>query len=202
MPPASGPASTIVTPWPSAAQVIRGGESRGTGADDEHALAALALRRGELPAEFDRLVAEEALDGVDADRLVELAAVARGLAGVIADAPHDRRQRIVLGELAPCGFVVARLRVVEPALDVLAGRAGVVARRQPIDVERPVGPPAPVLLARLEPTSSVIANGLSMRLPIAPGRTRRCSGRPSSGSARCARDPADCRIDGHSVFAA
>ena len=48
-------------------------------------------RRRELPAALDRLVAEEALDRVDADRLVELAAVAGALAGVIADAAHDRR---------------------------------------------------------------------------------------------------------------
>jgi hypothetical protein len=37
---------------------------------------------------FDGLVAQEALDGVDADGLVELPAVARRLARVVADAAH------------------------------------------------------------------------------------------------------------------
>jgi hypothetical protein len=68
---------------------------------------------------LDRLVAEKALDGVDADRLVELAAVARAFARVIAHAAHDRRQRVVFGQRAPRGFVVAGLRVIQPALDVL-----------------------------------------------------------------------------------
>ncbi len=122
-------------------QVIRRGQARGSGADDEHALAALGFGRRELPAALQRFVAEEALDRVDADRLVELAAVARGLARVIADAPHDRRQRIVLGQRSPRGFVVAGLGVIQPALDVLAGRAGVVARRQAIQIDRPVGAP-------------------------------------------------------------
>ena len=62
-----------------APQVIGGRQARGSRADDEHALAALGLGRREFPAPLDRLVAEKALDGVDADRLVELAAVARRL---------------------------------------------------------------------------------------------------------------------------
>src|SRR6185295_18138954 len=78
-----------------ATEVIRRGQSRRAGADDEHALAALGRGRGELPAALDGFVAEKTLDRVDADRLVELAAVARGFARVIADAPHDRGQRIV-----------------------------------------------------------------------------------------------------------
>ena len=53
-------------------QVIGGRQSRRARADDQHALAALGRGRRELPAALDRLVAEEALDRVDADRLVEL----------------------------------------------------------------------------------------------------------------------------------
>jgi hypothetical protein len=116
MPPARGPASTIFTRWPRrrrwyAAESPEGPApttstrlplSRSGGANFQPSLIASSPRK--------------ALDRVDADRLVELAAVARGLAGVIADAPHDRGQRIVLGQLAPGGFVVARLRVIEPAL--------------------------------------------------------------------------------------
>ena len=78
-----------------APQVVGRRQSRRSGADDQHALAGLGFGRRESPAVLERLVAEKALDRVDADRLVELAAVARGLARVIADAAHDRGQRIV-----------------------------------------------------------------------------------------------------------
>ena len=48
----------------------------------------------------------------------------------------DRGQRIVGDELAPRLLVAAGLRVRQPRLDVLAGRAARVARRQQIDVDR------------------------------------------------------------------
>ena len=122
-------------------EVVGGRQPRGPGAHHQHALAR-ALRRGlDGPALLDRLVAEEALDRVDAHGLVELAAVAGRLARVVADPPHDRGERVVLHQHAPGGLVVALLRVVEPALDVLAGRAGVVARRQPAQVVGALGAP-------------------------------------------------------------
>ena len=138
IPPGIEPASRIVTAWPAPGQVVGGGEPRGPGADDQHPLAARRRRgRLEAPALADRLVAEEALDRVDPDRLVELAAVAGGLAGVVTDPPHDRRERVVLGQLAPGALVaaVALLGLVQPGLHVLAGRAGVVAGRHPVDVD-------------------------------------------------------------------
>ena len=54
MPPASGPASRIVTAWPNRAQVIGGGEARGPRADDQNALAGLRSRLSERPALRDR----------------------------------------------------------------------------------------------------------------------------------------------------
>src|SRR5690606_27899846 len=95
----------------------------------------------ELPAAAQRLVAEEALDGIDAHALVEMAAVASGLARVVADAAHRSGQRVVPREHAPGLLVVAGLRVEQPALDVLARRAGVVAGRQPVHVLRAHGAP-------------------------------------------------------------
>ena len=88
-------------------EVVRGGEPGRAGADDEHALA--GRRRGDLdlPALRDRLVAEEPLDRVDPDRLVELGAVADALARVVADPAHHGRERVVLHDLAP-GALVAR----------------------------------------------------------------------------------------------
>src|SRR5437016_2988234 len=82
-----------------------------TRADHEHMLAGRVLRPRELPAAPDRLVTEEALDRIDADRRVELGAIARALAAVIADAPHHGGEGVVLDEMPPCGFVVARLGV-------------------------------------------------------------------------------------------
>ena len=141
MPPASGPASRIVDGMAEAAQMIGGGEARRPRADDEDALARFALRLVEGPAPGDGDVAEEPLDRIDADRLVDLSAVARGFAGVVADAAHDGGQRIVCGERPPGVLVVAGLGMGEPALNVLAGRAGGVAGRQAVDIDRPLGAP-------------------------------------------------------------
>ena len=90
-----------------AAQVVRRGETRGPGADDEHPLARGLARDVDGPALSDCLVAEEALDRVDPHGLVELRAVAGGLAGVVADPPHDRRERVVLHQLAPRPLIAA-----------------------------------------------------------------------------------------------
>jgi hypothetical protein len=49
----------------------------------------------------------------------------------------DSRQGIVRNQLAPSLLVSACLGVREPSLDVLAGRAAGVARRQQVDVDRP-----------------------------------------------------------------
>src|SRR5207302_8640057 len=105
-----------------AGEVIGGREPGGPGAHDEHAHARERRDRPDLPALPDRLVAEEALDRVDSDRLVELAAVAGGLAWVVADPPHHRRKRVLLHDLAPGALVAggALLRVVQPLLHVLA----------------------------------------------------------------------------------
>ena len=134
MPPAIGPGLEDRDSMPAAREVVGGGQAGGSRADDQHALTGRLALDGELPALPDRLIAEEALDAVDAHGLVEFAAVAGGLAGVVADAAHDGGQRVVLDELAPRRLVVAGLGVVEPLLDVLARRAGVVARRQAVDV--------------------------------------------------------------------
>ena len=117
-----------------ARQVVGRREPRGPRADDQHLLAGGRGGRVELPAALERLVAEEVLDRVDADGGVELRPVARALARVVADAPHHRGHGVVLHERAPGRLVVAALGVEEPALDVLARGAGVVAGRQAVEV--------------------------------------------------------------------
>ena len=115
-------------------EMIGGRESRWAGTNDQHALAGRRQWSREFPVAPQGFVTEEALDRVDADALVELGAIARGFARVIADAAHHGRQRIVLRQHAPCVFVVTRLGMEQPALDVLARGAGVIAGRQPVDV--------------------------------------------------------------------
>ena len=72
---------------------------------------------------FDRLVADEPFHRMDVHRRIDDSAVARRFAWMIAGAPHDRRQRIVLRDLLKGGVVGAFLGMSEPFLDVLASRA-------------------------------------------------------------------------------
>jgi hypothetical protein len=124
-------------------------QPRRAGPDDEDPLAGeLGGRRLEGPALAEGLVAEEALDGVDADGLVDLGAVTGGLAGVVADPAHDRRERVVLDDLPPGRLVGPLLGVEQPLLDVLTGRAGLVARGQQVDVDRPLGAPTAGLVGQ------------------------------------------------------
>ena len=128
---------------PEAGEVVAGGDARGPGAHHQHPLARALRRTLEAPAVLDRGIAEEALDGVDADRAVELRAVAAVLAGMVADPAVHRRQRVVGGEDPPRLLEAPALRRAEPGLDVLAGGAGVIARRQEVDVDRPLRPERP-----------------------------------------------------------
>src|SRR5581483_352227 len=123
--------------------MVGGGQARGPRAYHQHPLTRRRRRDGNLPAVPDCLVAEESLDRVDAHRAVELRAVARGLTRPVADPAHDRGERVVLHELPPCRLIASRagFGVVEPLLDVLAGRARVVARWQQVAVYRSLGPP-------------------------------------------------------------
>ena len=84
--------------------------------------------RRQGPPLLEGEVTEEPFDRVDAHRLVELGPVARRLARVEADPPHHRRQRVGRHQQLPRRPVVPRLGVVQPALDVLAGRARPAAR--------------------------------------------------------------------------
>ena len=87
-----------------------------------------------MPIAFDSQIAKESLDGVNIHGFVELAAIAGSFTRVIAGAPHDSRQRIVLNQRLP-GFVIAALLgVVQPSLNVFAGRTRVIARRQQVPI--------------------------------------------------------------------
>ena len=123
-----------------AAQVVGAAEAAGTRAHDGHRL---AVQRGQVlldrvVRELQAEVPEEPLDPADADRLVVRGPVAGGLAGVVADPAGDRGHRIVLEDRQVAVQVPVVLDVIQVLLDLLAGRAGVVARRRLVPVHRPV----------------------------------------------------------------
>jgi hypothetical protein len=72
---------------------------------------------------------------VNAYSAVQAAAIARGFARVITDPAMDGGKGIVRDDRFPSFAVAARLRQIEPGLDIFAGRAGIVARRHEIDIK-------------------------------------------------------------------
>ena len=142
--------------------MIGGREAGGPGADDHDAAPGATARLRELPVVGQREVAEVALHGVDGDGRIEVAAVTRGLAGVVADAAVDGGERVVLDQLAPGRDGVARLDQPQPLLDVLAGRAARVARGQHVEVDGPAGSHrthAPLRLAEVRQDGHIFALG-------------------------------------------
>ncbi len=71
------------------AKMVRRAESRGTGAHDENPFAGIQGGRRQCPAVLDREVTEEPFDRVDADRVIYLHPVARGLTRMKTDSAHD-----------------------------------------------------------------------------------------------------------------
>ena len=168
---------------PGPREVVGGGEARRAGPDDEHPPSRRGGALGQPPAVRDRRVAEKPLDGADADGLVDLAPVAGGLAGVEADPPTDRGQRVVLDEPAPRRLVGPGLGVVQPALDVLASRAGVVARRHTVDVDGPLDPPRPGSVVPARPSVERDRERVLAHLDPFPARSPNRSKRPMLRSA-------------------
>ena len=124
---------------PQPGQVVRRGQPAGPGAHHQHPPTAGRGRRVERPRPLQGEITQEPLDPVDRHGAVQIGPVAHALAGVVADPPVDGRQRVVPHQFAPRLLVPAGLHVRQPGLDVLPGRATGVARRQQIQVDRPVG---------------------------------------------------------------
>ncbi|SPW25473.1 Uncharacterised protein [Edwardsiella tarda] len=81
-------------------------------------------------------VAQEALYGMDADRLIGLQAITGLFAGVVTDAPMDRRHRVVGDEGLPGFFVALFLHQRQPSLDIFPSGAGMVTGWQGILIDR------------------------------------------------------------------
>ena len=171
------------------AQVVGGRQTARPGADHEHPLAAADRWIVEAPPLLQREVAEEPLDRMNRDGAVEVGAVAHALARVVADPPVDRGQRIVGDQLAPRLLVSARLGVREPGLDVLAGRAAGVARRQQVDVDGAaladragVGTPVQQVGQRRHVPHRVVHAGRHGRTPMASSLAPSSDTRSGPGS--------------------
>jgi hypothetical protein len=120
-------------------EVISRGKPARSGADDEDAFA--AGRRFDFEGPIFRCgqITEKALDRVNADRRVEVFAVAGAFARVVADAAVHGRHGIVANQRLPGVAILPGLRQGEPGLDVLAGRTRVIAGRLQVDVNRASG---------------------------------------------------------------
>jgi hypothetical protein len=94
----------------------------------------LRLRRRQGPALRQGLVTHVALQPADRQRFVVAAPVAGGFAGVVADAPGDRREGVVAHQREPGAVQVAAARLTDPGGDLAAHRAGLPAGRRCSDV--------------------------------------------------------------------
>ena len=125
-------------------QLVGHRQTRRPATDDGHGLAGqfLGLVEGQLL--LDGPFTQEMLDGIDADEIFHLVAVAAGLAGCRADAAHHAGQRVGLGQAAPGvllprhagGRLLDAAHDVQVAADVLARRAAALAGRRALDVGR------------------------------------------------------------------
>jgi len=121
-------------------QLIGGSQAGGTAADDGNFLAAGLHASGTLERQLvlDGIVAKEMFDGVDADVIFNLVAVAAGFARRRTDAAHHRREGVGLGDATeavflpvhPCRRLLDAAHDVEVAANVFTCRAGSLARRR------------------------------------------------------------------------
>jgi hypothetical protein len=107
--------------------MVGGRQTARPGTNDEYAFAAGGCGYFELPILLNGQIAEKTLNGVNADRRIQLAAIAGILTGVITHPAVDARHRVVLGQDMPSCLEMARLGMGQPGLDILTGWAGIIA---------------------------------------------------------------------------
>ena len=141
-------------------QMIGGRETARTSPDHQYALAGAGRIDRQRPFVLRCEIAQKAFDCVNADRTVEILAVAARFARVIADPAVHARQWVVPDERLPGLSKLGGLGERQPSLDVLAGGAGDIAGRQEIDIDRPLGPhrPRALLPARVDARGHVVTD--------------------------------------------
>ena len=126
------------------AQLVGGRQARHAAADDGDLPAGFLRRALEGELRGQRVVADELLDRVDADEVLHLVAVAAFLAGCRADPAHDGGEGIGIGRAAEGVFLPGHAgrrlldatHDLQPAADVLPGRAASLAGRGAVYVGR------------------------------------------------------------------
>ena len=121
----------------AAAQLVGGGHAGHPATDDGDFLAGFVFRFFKFETFMQGMVADELLDRVDADEVLDLVAVAAFLAGRRADAAHHGGKRVGVGGtpkrvLLPWHIGLRLFDAahdLQPATDVLAGRAATLAGR-------------------------------------------------------------------------
>jgi len=108
-------------------QVPGAGETRGPGANHQHALPAIRRLTGGLPAVLKCEIAEETLHRVDADGAIDAGAVTAALAGVVADAAVDGGHRVIFYQRLPGLLVALLLGQRQPCLNIFTCGTGVIA---------------------------------------------------------------------------
>ncbi len=127
-----------------AAQMIGSRNAGRTRADDRHPRRIRCQYRdsGVLPSCRQCGIAQVALEVVNTDGLVVVAAVTATLAGMRADPAGDGRHRVDAHQFAPGAVIVAILHACDPCLGILAGRTGDMTGRRRVHMHRPLLAPA------------------------------------------------------------
>ncbi len=126
------------------AQLIGAGEAGDAAAHQGDPLARRRAGRMQRQPVFERVVADMMLHRIDADEALDLVAVTAVLAQRRTDAAHDGGKRIGLGDALEGVFLprhahrrlLDAARDVQPAANILAGRAAPLTGRRPVYIGR------------------------------------------------------------------
>ena len=106
---------------------------------------------------------------MNAHRLIELSPIADGFTRVITHATMNRRKRIIFHNFPPGLFVFSFFRLVQPALNIFAGRAPLIARWKMVDIDRTHCPPTARMIGQTG--RRVQGDGKGFLLHLTPLRT-------------------------------
>ena len=114
-------------------------KTRRSGADNKDPFTGIPARLNG-PSLFNGEITQEAFNGMYCHRFIKIFSITACLAGMVTGSAVRAWERISVYEFAPGGFEISIPGMGQPALDILARRAGMIARRQVIDPDRMLAP--------------------------------------------------------------